>query len=371
MDKFTILESAIDPSNRMTFLLDWELTMKCNLDCGYCFDGHDNSTKHPELEKCLAAVEFMYKYVDTYMSYRPKGLKYVVLNVYGGESLYHPNIIDILKYCRDYYQKNFQEKWHLTITCTTNAIVPEKKLAIISEFIDEFTCSFHSETSAKNYQRFRNNLLYLKQKDKRLKCIVVMHPNHFEVSEEMVNWCKDNDIKCLPKQIDQRIGYHDFDYDDYQSEWFKALYKSKSSKSSEQPIQFLKKDKKYDLNSSGRSCCGGRSLCADKDYQQRLAFVSKKFPDWYCSVNHFFLFVKQLTGEIFVNKDCKMDFSGNVGPIGNLSESNSVLHWTRKNLEENTMPVIQCKKYHCRCGLCAPKAKHLDDYNDILRKYIK
>jgi hypothetical protein len=87
-------------------------------------------------------------------------------------------------------------------------------------------------------------------------------------------------------------------------------------------------------------------------------------------VNQFFLFVKQLTGEVFINKDCKMTFDGTVGPIGNLSDSNSIINKLKTQLT-NGQPVIQCKKANCLCGLCAPKAKHLDTYQSIMKKYQK
>ena len=60
MPSFDVLEPAIDPNNRISFLLDWELTMKCNLDCSYCGNGHDNSTKHPPLNECLKTLNFMF-----------------------------------------------------------------------------------------------------------------------------------------------------------------------------------------------------------------------------------------------------------------------------------------------------------------------
>jgi hypothetical protein len=113
----------------------------------------------------------------------------------------------------------------------------------------------------------------------------------------------------------------------------------------------------------------GRQVCADTNYQQRHFFVENKFPDWYCSVNHFFLYVKQVNGEIFVNKDCKMNFNGEVGAIGNLKDSSELLNALQHQIQSNTMPVIQCKKYNCLCGLCAPKAKSLDTYKSIMKKY--
>ena len=102
MPNFETLEPAIDPNNKISFLLDWEMTLKCNLDCTYCpTDGpqisHDNSTDHPPLAGCLKTLDFMFAYVDLYMAHKPNALKEVVLNVYGGESLHHPDIIEILE----------------------------------------------------------------------------------------------------------------------------------------------------------------------------------------------------------------------------------------------------------------------------------
>ena len=51
---------ALDPNNVPSFLLDWEVTRLCNLDCTYCGEaGHDNSTKHPPLDECLRTIDFM------------------------------------------------------------------------------------------------------------------------------------------------------------------------------------------------------------------------------------------------------------------------------------------------------------------------
>jgi hypothetical protein len=99
--------------------------------------------------------------------------------------------------------------------------------------------------------------------------------------------------------------------------------------------------------------------------------VENKFPDWYCSVNHFFLFVKQVNGEVFVNKDCKMNFDGDVGPIGNLDDTQQILSTLKHHLIADSLPIIQCKKHNCFCGLCAPKAKDLVSYQKIMKKYQK
>ena len=371
---FDSLEPAIDPSNRITFLLDWELTLKCNLDCSYCITGihggHDNSIAHPPLNECLKTIDFMYEYVDLYMSQKPKGIKYVILNVYGGESLYHPNIVEILAACRQRYQDQYQKEWHLTITTTTNAIVSEKQIDKIIPLIDEFTCSYHTESTDKQKQQFKHNLIKIKSAEKRLKVVVLMHAESelFADAQELTDWCNMHQIRTLPRQLDHGSKKTQFNYDAQQVKWFDSMYQTKSFKT--QPNVDLKVvEEKFDLADSGRACCGGRQVCKDVNQRQRHFFVENKFPDWFCSVNEFFLFIKQVNGEIYVNKDCKMNFLGEVAPIGTLGNTQALLDWTRNNLNNQTMPVIQCKKSRCSCGLCAPKSKNLETFNSIMRKY--
>jgi len=374
MPTFDVLEPAIDPNNRISFLLDWELTMKCNLDCSYCgsglYAGHDNTTKHPPLAECLTTIDFMFAYVDQYMQYKPKGLKYVILNVYGGESLHHPNIIEILSVLQEKYKK-YKDFWHLTITTTTNAIITNKKLNAIIPYIDEFTVSYHTENTQRQKNQFKENLLTIQSSGKRLKCVVLMHEQteQFVDATEMIEWLDRYKIKHLPKQLDI-TDTTTHKYNKQQVVWFNNLYQDKTYGIANK-IQSVS-DTALNLSNVGRACCGGRQTCEDQNYNERKFYIlDNKFPDWYCSVNWFFLYIKQVNGEVYVNKDCKMNFNGTVGPIGNLNDSNLILSTLTEQLKNQTLPVIQCKKYSCLCGLCAPKAKNLDTYKKIITKYQK
>ena len=374
MTDFECLEPAIDPNNRIAFLLDWELTMKCNLDCSYCntgiYGGHDNTTNHPPLAQCIGTIDFMFQYVDLYMQRRPAGLKHVILNVYGGESLHHPNIVDILQQVQRRYTDMYRDNWHLTVTTTTNAIITLKKLQKLIPLIDEFTVSYHSENSVKQKDLFRSNVKHLQTMGKRVKCIVLMHPGSelFADSQQMIEWCQQNQVKCLPRQLDHGSKTTRFNYLSQQVIWFDQMYKSKAH-NSENHITMPSEQEQTDLSSLGRACCGGRSLCKDQSYKTRDFYTANRFPDWYCSVNQFFLYIKQVNGEIYTNKDCKMNYDGTVGPIGTLDDAELLLDFTRRNLEQHSMPVIQCKKTQCWCGLCAPKAKHRNVFDKIMEKY--
>jgi hypothetical protein len=373
---FQVLEPAVDPGNRISFLLDWELTMKCNLDCSYCgqglYGGHDNTTKHPPLQQCLETIDFMFQYVDIYMQTKPRGIKYVILNVYGGESLHHPDIVVILQKIQRVYEQQYRDRWHLTITTTTNAIITKLKLCKIMPFIDEFTVSYHAENIGKQKAMFKSNILDLVAAGKRLKCVILMHaqPDLFEDAKQMIAWCEQNGIKYLPRQLDREPEATHFDYTIQAVKWFDNMYAKKTYEIKDSMVLPIKDvSDKINLSSVGRACCGGRNLCKDKIYNQRDFYVDNKFPDWFCSVNEFFLYIKQVNGEIYTNKDCKMNFDGTVGPIGNLADTQSLLTWLKTHLNNKSLPTIQCKKTSCLCGLCAPKAKTKTDFDTVMEKY--
>jgi hypothetical protein len=299
----------------------------------------------------------MFEYADIYMKTKPKGIKYVILNVYGGESLHHPDIVKILETVHERYQP-YQDSWHLTVTTTTNAIVSAKKLGKIIPLIDEFTVSYHADNTQKQQQQFKDNLLTLKSSNKRQKCIVLMHgePDKFADAQNMIEWLSQQNIKYLPRQLDNFDEADSFNYNQQQVIWFESLYKTKLNHAE------TKRDK-IALSSTGRACCGGRQLCSNQQHKEPQKFVPNIFTGWHCSVNHFFLYIKQVNGEVFVNKDCKMNFDSKPGPIGTLADTNAILQ------QAHNPPIIQCANPRCYCGLCAPKAQDLDTYKTIMKKY--
>jgi pyruvate-formate lyase-activating enzyme len=372
MPNFKSLEAAIDPNNRLTFLLDWELTMKCNLDCSYCpeglYSGHLNSTPHPKLKDCLPTIDFMYQYVDQFMQSKSRAFKHVVLNIYGGEALFHSDIEEIVKQCHERYH-DYKDKWKLSISTTTNLTVTKKKLLSLIPYIDEWTCSFHSESSNKQKSMFFENLLLLKKHGKSSKVVVLMHSDkqRFAESQNTIAWCQENNIKYLPRQIDHHFNA-DFEYDSEQVEWFDSLYNSRNKKT---VISIVPESQaKVDLAEVGRSCCGGRLVCTDSNYKNQISFVENKFTDWKCSVNHFFLYVKQITGEVFNNKDCKTNFENKLGPVGYLSDTAGILDQAKNFVSKGTQSYTTCIKRKCMCGLCAPKAQTSTEYSKIIGKYL-
>jgi hypothetical protein len=94
------------------------------------------------------------------------------------------------------------------------------------------------------------------------------------------------------------------------------------------------------------------------------------FRDWYCSVNWYFLFVEQLTGQVYTNKDCKTSTTGRVEPLGTLDNSQQIIETVKAQLLSG-MPVIRCVKDRCACGYCAPKAEDQTSFRNLMKRHLE
>lgn len=370
---------ALEPTAAPAFLLDWELTKLCNLDCSYCPTGiewgsHDNTTKHPPLAECLRTIDFMYAYVDRYMRYKKPTQRKVILNVYGGESLFHPDIVTILEQCRQRYEP-YQDHWHLTITCTTNGVVGERQWHRVVDLIDEFTVSYHPENLPKQKQQYQDNVLYLKKINKRFKCVIMMHnqANMFADSESMIDFCRQHDLRWVAKPLDN----HDDKWNYTQEQFGKLKTIWINQAPATQKLEYRTRveatgtGESINSISQGRACCGGRRLSLNGDLKSRVTFVPQQgFEGWSCSVNWFFLFVQQLTGNVYTNKDCRMSTTNRVEPLGNLDRADQILATLDQQLLTKSMPIIQCQKKICLCGICAPKAENQKDFLQLIERNV-
>ena len=370
--------SVLEPQELPPFHIDWELTMKCNLDCSYC-GSHDNSTKHPGLEECLETVDFILEYANIYIKRKPKNQKRAILNIFGGEAIYHPNIVEIIDYAKYIHRSKYKKEWHLEVHMITNALATKEKWTKIVSMVDYFTVSYHTENTSKQQKQIEDNLLFLKESGKGYHCAILMHPDFFNKNLSMIEFCKTNDIKYLPRQLDQDKGNKKFSYDVSQVQWFDNLYKRKSDKplpsikieKTISPKSFVDKIKniifpKTDMAKVGRACCGGSDLCVNQNLESKVFFIpDNNFKGWSCSVNKMFLFVKQIDKTVYHNKDCRMNFDGTVSPIGTLDNKKAILEL----ISRNDLPTIVCRKDKCWCGLCAPKAKTDQLYKKIISRY--
>jgi hypothetical protein len=245
----------------------------------------------------------------------------------------------------------------------------------IAGLIDEFSVSYHAEILPKQHQQYLDNILYLKEQNKRFKCVVMMHnnPEHFAKSEKIVEFCKDHNMRYVEKPLDnaeEKWAYTPDQFARLKTFWMNSVPVSKQPESKSNLESIGDQDKIQSI-AEGRPCCGGRKLSLNNDLKSCVSFVPKQgFQDWYCSVNWFFLFVRQLDGAVYTNKDCRTSTTGRVEPLGNLKNYQSIISKVKEQFDSRTMPVIKCVKDICMCGFCAPKADNLADYNKLLDRNL-
>jgi MoaA/NifB/PqqE/SkfB family radical SAM enzyme len=85
---YNILESGRRLFDRKPLQCSLYVTDRCNLDCAYCTE-YDNSRPHPSLDDLKKWIR------------KIRDLGTMRIALVGGEPLMHPNIVDIVRYCRE------------------------------------------------------------------------------------------------------------------------------------------------------------------------------------------------------------------------------------------------------------------------------
>lgn len=359
------IEPAYHPKSKMGFLIDWLLTLKCNYDCSYCpvdFTGHDNSTQHPPFEKCVVMLKQMYQYTDVMMQYKKNQFKDAILNVYGGEALYHPDIEKILIETTEQF-KPYANNWRLKRRITTNATAPEKKWKIICEHIEGITFSYHSQGSEKMKTLFKKNIDHVFKVGKEYDIVVCMFPHerYWQDCLDFLKYCEQNKLNARPKLLDGPLGlYNQNQIQDL------ALYINDNSIGAD-----IKQNVSIDKQTRG--CCGGRALCTNRNIKEHQIMVPKDlgFEGWHCSANWFFLHGNNVNGKYYTNKDCRVTLDQTQGPIATIETMSAYIEQIEKQLKDNTLPLMRCVQKVCLCGTCAPKSTNLENLKDIMKIYNK
>ncbi|CAN5589575.1 hypothetical protein BH20VER3_BH20VER3_12090 [soil metagenome] len=84
---FNLLESGRRLYDRKPLQCSLYLTDRCNLDCSYCTE-YDNSRPHPKLEDLKLWIK------------KIRDLGTMRIALVGGEPLLHPDVVEIVRYCR-------------------------------------------------------------------------------------------------------------------------------------------------------------------------------------------------------------------------------------------------------------------------------
>lgn len=364
MTEIHTVEAAYHPKNKMGFLIDWLLTLKCNYDCTYCpigLGGHDNSTQHPALDRCITMLKQMYQYTDAIMEYKNNTFKDAILNVYGGEALYHPDIEKILIESTREYEK-YSARWRLKRRITTNATATEKLWHKVCEHVEGITFSYHSQGPKKMKTLFKKNIDHSVKIKKEHDIIVCMYPHtdYWLDCLDFLKYCVDNKLNARPKLLDGPEGV----YTESQLEQLIPYIKNFDATD----IKKINKNKRVD--SYGRGCCGGRQMCTNRNIKEYTTTISRElgFKGWHCSANQFFLHGNNVYGTYYTNKDCRMKLDGTIGPIANMDTMEKYIENMSKS-DNNSLPTLLCAQRRCHCGTCAPKSIYKQNLNDIMKIY--
>lgn len=343
---------SIQADSNNPFVITWDLGRRCNFDCSYCpIHRHDNHSKHATLPELINTIDFIQKYINTINPYR-KGNKYYI-SLTGGEPTVNPNFTKLAEYLEQ-WKKNFNDNIDVNIDLTTNGAMSEKIGNTIIKYFDHVTISSHQEAENFTKDNVLERILQFKNSNIPMKVNVMMHANYFNECKELCNILEKNSVKYIARPIGEdpdSILNTAHKYTEEQKEWFTNIYGKT-------------------MTGTTRPCCGGRSftLCS-KESNTRVetkVIEMRNFKDWYCSVNWHFLHIEQQTDLVFHHQTCQATFNHSRGSIGTLINSQEIIDNLQNKLENKTLETVVCPNKLCGCGLCIPKAKHLEDYIDIV-----
>ncbi len=363
-DKLQSIEPAYHPRSKLGILIDWLITLKCNYNCSYCAIGpmgHDNSLPHPEYGKSLVMLKQLYEYTDVMMASKKDRFKDAILNIYGGEAVFHPNFVELAEATTREFEK-YSDRWRIRRRLTTNGTATEKNWKTIVEHIEGATMSYHTQGPMKLRKLFHKNLEYLRKIKKEFDVVVLMypHPDYWQDCLQFARWCKENKIRWRPRLLDGAKGKYNETQIQELSEFF-----------SSEELDAIRPG--VDIDTMVRACCGGRPLCTNRELKTNQMLVPRGpvgYRGFTCAANQFFIFGNNTNGQYFTNKDCHVRLDGKTGPIANISTMDRYTERLRKQITETgSVPVLTCAQDECHCGTCAPKATTPEKLAEIMKVY--
>jgi molybdenum cofactor biosynthesis enzyme MoaA len=377
---------TVDLLTGHVFQVTWDTGRRCNYDCSYCpVHRHDNFSRHATLEELKNNVDFLYEYIDLYMTHRIS--KIANIGFTGGEPTVNPNFIPFAQYIKQLYEEKYADRWECGFALTTNGAMGEKMAQAVMENFSHATVSYHSESDQKLKQQVKDRIMQFHTDGPKhnftVSVNVMFHAAYFDECKELCDFLHENGVKYVPRVIgEEPDSASDFAhrYTEEQIDYMKNYWEYKNAKlNNENEVTKVlsavgeKTTEKKKLGMTiGRPCCGSREMCLSSGSESRKStFVDlREFKGWHCSVNWFFLHLEQQTDSVFHHQTCQALFGQKRGPIGKLSEGKKIIADLREKLETGTMPTIICPKRTCGCGLCAPKSKFEDKYLTVLEKHI-
>lgn len=372
---------TVDLLTGKVFQVTWDLGRRCNYDCSYCpAHRHDNFSPHASLDELKSAVDFLFSYIDTYMSKRT--FKQTSISFTGGEPTVNPNFIPFVKYLKEEYEARYADKWNAGFALTSNGAMSAKMAEAVMENLGHITVSYHAESDKKLKKQVRDRIKQFHDAGFSISCNVMFHAAYFDECKDLCDYLHDLGVKYVPRIIgEEPDSKNDFAhrYTDEQLDYMKNYWKYKNAELNGEKVETKKtedkpkkvEEKKLGLT-IGRPCCGSREMCLSLNGESRKStFVDlREFKGWHCSVNYFFLHLEQQTDSVYHHQTCQARFDQTRGPIGKISEGHKIVEDLKQKMDTDTLPTIICPKHTCGCGLCAPKSKYEENYKQVMKGHI-
>ena len=394
---------AIDNDNK-TFMIIWSWGLRCNYDCSYCSpERHNAYSPHTEKENLLKAVKFLKEYKAKLSNFIDH--KNWFISITGGEPTANPHFIDTVKELR-------MQAPGFKLDVTTNGSFNNKIRDTITENFDHITISYHAEADQKLKSKVLENIRHFKNNGPKIKVNLMMHAyEYWDECVELANIFIEEKINFVPRIIGESMEKNRFNhqYSELQQKWMKDFWKVDSNKNiNDKPTEVQKSDatkakeikednkKRKPENAAGlakanlgRYCCGKLDMCSfgkeTKKWETTKLINHTKFQTWHCLINFYFLYIDQEADQVWHHQTCKANWDPNreffrdpnksgkdiQSPIGKISDYKQIL----KDLDERTkggfIPMIQCPRTSCGCGVCVPKAKDAGIADMLFKKHIK
>ena len=386
--------TAINLLDGDNLTVTWDVGRRCNYDCTYCPPHrHDNFSPHASLETLKKTGQFIFDYANLMMPYkRNRGVN---INFTGGEPTNNPNFLAFGEWLRKTWEEKYKDNYSMNLTITSNGAFGKKMADSICENYGFMTISYHAEAHASLKKQVIDNMYYLTEKNFPIKVNVMFHAEYWDECVELCQRLERDGIGYVPRMIgeheDSKNSYA-HRYTDEQLQWMKSYWADKNAALNKpkteveadaeaghnaSAVKTEKNEEKKFARQLGRPCCGSRTMetCGTDGCWSKSTFLEfAKFRNWQCSVNWFFLHIEQQTDTIWHHQTCQARFDGTRGPIGSISECDTIIDDLRTNLENKTMPVITCPLgpgKHCGCGMCTPKSIERDALMEILPQHIE
>jgi len=397
--------TAIDNENH-TFMIIWSWGIRCNYDCSYCSpERHNAHSPHTEKQNLLKTVDFLKEYRSRISNFIDHDRYYISMT--GGEPTANPAFIDTV-------QELKKQAPEFKLDVTTNGNFNKSIRDTINETFDHVTVSYHAEADSKLKDKVLENIRYFHRNGPKIKVNLMMHAyEYWDECVELANTFKTEGINFVPRIIGESLEKNRFNhqYNEQQQKWMKDFWKESNpkpkpatSKPKNVNMMMTKKAKAVREENKtrkaenadglakanlGRYCCGKIDMCSlgcdTKKWQTSKLVNHTFFKKWYCLINFYFLYIDQELDQVWHHQTCKANWDPKrpsyrkpdddqhdvQSPIGKITEYQKILENFDNMVSGGNLPMIQCPRRSCGCGVCVPKAKDASVADMLFKKHIK